>query len=63
MDDRLARLLAELLTIKLWDEDYHQKKSHSESDDISYRARQEMRQEIVREMANLANLSNPPKAD
>ena len=60
VDDRLARLRTELRTIGVWDEDYRQKKSHDESDELAYQARQERRREIMQE---IASLSNPPKAN
>lgn len=54
VDDRLKRLLAELKTIRVWDEEYCRKNSHEEADELAYRARQERRQEIMREIEKLA---------
>jgi hypothetical protein len=60
MDDRLAGLLEELRAIDMFDQEYRQKKSHDEVDESSYRARQERRRKITRDMARL---SKPPKTN
>jgi hypothetical protein len=56
-DDRRERLLAELRTIGMWDEDYRQKESYDESDELAYQARQERRREIMQEIASLPKVN------
>jgi hypothetical protein len=54
MDDRLARLKAELKAIAVWDEAYRLEITHDETAEVSYQARQERRREIMREIERLS---------
>ena len=51
LEDHIASLCAELKAIELWNDCYFAKKVRHESDEISYRARRERWQEIMREIS------------
>jgi hypothetical protein len=55
MDDRRARLEAELRAIELWDNTYRRNKTHHGVGEVSYRMRQERQREI-----QWASFDQPP---
>jgi hypothetical protein len=53
VNKQLSKLEAELDAIELWDSKYLSDETHDEGDEVSYRARQERRREIMQEIQAL----------
>ncbi len=51
--DRLAKLKSELVAIDLWDSQYYRTQLHDEIEEVSYRHRQERREEILSEILRI----------
>ena len=51
--DGVAKLKAELAAIEIWDRDYYRAQRHDDIDEVSYRHRQERREEILAEILHI----------
>ena len=54
--DGLAKLKSELAAIEIWDGDYYRAQRHDNIDEVSYRHRQERREEILTEILHIVRV-------